>query len=278
MRRELGMFGALVVHVPGALASPTATSSGSRTRSTRCARSRCSGIYAIGSGFVIITGGIDLSVGSVVGLTGVIIAKISSQATGGGWPFAGARHHRRAGGGAAHRPRARGCSSPGSSCSRSSSRWAGCCSFAASRRPSSRAARSASAPRRCSSSPTAGSSCTAAIRCSPTRCSSSWRWSPSAPTCCTSRCSAATSTPSAATATRPSTRASTSSGSRRIDLRHLGRPRRRGRHLLRRLHRPDVAAGRRRLRALRDRGGRARRLLAARRRGHRPRHRHRRRR
>jgi ribose transport system permease protein len=42
------------------------------------------GIYAIGSGFVIITGGIDLSVGSVVGLTGVIIAKISSQATGGG--------------------------------------------------------------------------------------------------------------------------------------------------------------------------------------------------
>jgi ribose transport system permease protein len=42
------------------------------------------GIYAIGSGFVIIAGGIDLSVGSVVGLTGVIIARISSQATGGG--------------------------------------------------------------------------------------------------------------------------------------------------------------------------------------------------
>jgi len=41
------------------------------------------GIFAIGSGFVIITGGIDLSVGSVVGLTGVIIAKLSSQATGG---------------------------------------------------------------------------------------------------------------------------------------------------------------------------------------------------
>ena len=52
------------------------------------------------------------------------------------------------------------------------------------------------------------------------------------------------------------------------DLRHLRRPRRRRRRLLRRLHRPDVAAGRRRLRALRDRGGRARRLLAARRRGH----------
>ena len=42
------------------------------------------GIYSIGSGFVIITGGIDLSVGSVVGLTGVIIARVSSQATGGG--------------------------------------------------------------------------------------------------------------------------------------------------------------------------------------------------
>src|SRR3954451_21027849 len=41
------------------------------------------GIFAIGIGFVIITGGIDLSVGSVVGLTGVIIAKLSSQATGG---------------------------------------------------------------------------------------------------------------------------------------------------------------------------------------------------
>jgi ribose transport system permease protein len=42
------------------------------------------GIYSIGSGFGIITGGIDLSVGSVVGLTGVIIARVSSQATGGG--------------------------------------------------------------------------------------------------------------------------------------------------------------------------------------------------
>jgi ribose transport system permease protein len=41
------------------------------------------GIFAIGSAFVIITGGIDLSVGSLVGLTGVIIAKISSHETGG---------------------------------------------------------------------------------------------------------------------------------------------------------------------------------------------------
>jgi ribose transport system permease protein len=47
------------------------------------------GIYAIGSGFVIMAGGIDLSVGSVVGLTGVVIAKLSSHATGGsGHPLA----------------------------------------------------------------------------------------------------------------------------------------------------------------------------------------------
>jgi ribose transport system permease protein len=37
------------------------------------------GIYAIGIGFVIISGGIDLSIGSVIGLTGVIIAKMSSS-------------------------------------------------------------------------------------------------------------------------------------------------------------------------------------------------------
>jgi ribose transport system permease protein len=37
------------------------------------------GIFAIGISFVIVTGGIDLSVGSVIGLTGVLIAKISGQ-------------------------------------------------------------------------------------------------------------------------------------------------------------------------------------------------------
>jgi ribose transport system permease protein len=35
------------------------------------------GILAVGISFVIITGGIDLSIGSIVGLTGVIIAKVS---------------------------------------------------------------------------------------------------------------------------------------------------------------------------------------------------------
>jgi ribose transport system permease protein len=41
------------------------------------------GILSIGIAFVIITGGIDLSIGSVVGLTGVIIARLSSTETGG---------------------------------------------------------------------------------------------------------------------------------------------------------------------------------------------------
>jgi ribose transport system permease protein len=36
------------------------------------------GIFAIGMGFVIIPGGIDLSIGSVIGLTGVLVAKVSS--------------------------------------------------------------------------------------------------------------------------------------------------------------------------------------------------------
>ena len=46
------------------------------------------GIFAIGMGFVIISGGIDLSIGSVIGLTGVLIAKMSSpNAPGLGYPL-----------------------------------------------------------------------------------------------------------------------------------------------------------------------------------------------
>jgi len=46
------------------------------------------GIFAIGMSFVIISGGIDLSVGSVIGLTGVLIAKVSStNASGLGYPL-----------------------------------------------------------------------------------------------------------------------------------------------------------------------------------------------
>src|SRR5687768_9476243 len=46
------------------------------------------GIFSIGMAFVIITGGIDLSVGSIIGLTGVIIAWVSSPTVDGmGQPF-----------------------------------------------------------------------------------------------------------------------------------------------------------------------------------------------
>jgi ribose transport system permease protein len=41
------------------------------------------GTFAIGIGFVIITGGIDLSIGSIIGITGVLIAKLSSPSLGG---------------------------------------------------------------------------------------------------------------------------------------------------------------------------------------------------
>jgi ribose transport system permease protein len=40
------------------------------------------GILSVGMSFVIVTGGIDLSVGTLVGLTGVIIAKLSSHSEG----------------------------------------------------------------------------------------------------------------------------------------------------------------------------------------------------
>jgi ribose transport system permease protein len=40
------------------------------------------GIFAIGIGFVIVTGGIDLSIGSIVGLTGVVIAKLCTNEPG----------------------------------------------------------------------------------------------------------------------------------------------------------------------------------------------------
>ncbi len=82
MRRELGMFVALVVMCLALFISNPDFLGPSNAINTLRQISML-GIYALGIGFVIITGGIDLSVGSVVGLTGVIIAKLSSQATGG---------------------------------------------------------------------------------------------------------------------------------------------------------------------------------------------------
>ncbi len=83
MKRELGMGSALVV-ICLALFISNSDFLGQSNAVNTMRQISMLGIYAIGSGFVIIAGGIDLSVGSVVGLTGVIIARISSHATGGG--------------------------------------------------------------------------------------------------------------------------------------------------------------------------------------------------
>ncbi len=82
MRRELGMFVALVLMcLMLFISNPDFLGQSNAINTMR--QISMLGIYAIGVGFVIITGGIDLSVGSVVGLTGVIIAKLSSSSTGG---------------------------------------------------------------------------------------------------------------------------------------------------------------------------------------------------
>ena len=78
MRRELGMFVALVCMCAGLwLSNPDFLGHSNAINTTR--QISMLGIFAIGIGFVIITGGIDLSIGSVIGLTGVLIAKISSS-------------------------------------------------------------------------------------------------------------------------------------------------------------------------------------------------------
>src|SRR5438445_12754084 len=77
MRRELGMFVALIVMVLAlGWSNPSFVGRVNAVDTSR--QVSMLGIYAIGLAFVIITGGIDLSVGSVIGLTGVIIAKISA--------------------------------------------------------------------------------------------------------------------------------------------------------------------------------------------------------
>ena len=82
MRRELGMLVALVVMCAGLWFSNSDFLGQSNAINTTRQISMLA-IYTIGIGFVIITGGIDLSIGSVIGLTGVIIAKLSSESTGG---------------------------------------------------------------------------------------------------------------------------------------------------------------------------------------------------
>jgi ribose transport system permease protein len=86
-RREIGMFVALLLICFGLWASnPDFLGISNVVNTTR--QIGMLGILAVGISFVIITGGIDLSIGSIVGLTGVLIAKFSSNAEGGlGYPL-----------------------------------------------------------------------------------------------------------------------------------------------------------------------------------------------
>jgi ribose transport system permease protein len=82
MRRELGMGTALFFLCVGLWASNPDFLGHSNAVNTLRQVSML-GIFAIGIGCVIISGGVDLSIGSLVGLTGVIIAKLCSTQTGG---------------------------------------------------------------------------------------------------------------------------------------------------------------------------------------------------
>ena len=91
MRKELGMFCALIaLCVIIGISNNDFLSQANLTNTSR--QIAMLGIFAIGVSFVIITGGIDLSIGSVIGLTGVIIAKISApvaegMSSGAGYPI-----------------------------------------------------------------------------------------------------------------------------------------------------------------------------------------------
>jgi ribose transport system permease protein len=91
MRKELGMFCALIaLCVIIGISNHDFLSHANLTNTSR--QIAMLGIFAIGVSFVIITGGIDLSIGSVIGLTGVIIAKISApvaegMSSGAGYPI-----------------------------------------------------------------------------------------------------------------------------------------------------------------------------------------------
>jgi ribose transport system permease protein len=82
IRRELGMFVALAA-ICFTLWASNAQFLGISNIVNTTRQIGMLGILAVGISFVIVTGGIDLSVGSIVGLTGVIIAKVSSNDSGG---------------------------------------------------------------------------------------------------------------------------------------------------------------------------------------------------
>ena len=78
MRREISMFVALVLMcIALTISNPDFAGQSNAINTIR--QISMLGIFTIGIAFVIITGGIDLSIGSVIGLTGVLIAKISGS-------------------------------------------------------------------------------------------------------------------------------------------------------------------------------------------------------
>jgi ribose transport system permease protein len=81
MRREFGMSVALAVMCVALwISNPDFLGQSNAINTAR--QISMLGIYSIGMGFVVIAGGIDLSIGSVIGLTGVLIAKMSSGQAG----------------------------------------------------------------------------------------------------------------------------------------------------------------------------------------------------
>lgn len=80
MRKELGMLVALIV-MCGIIGVSNEDFYGESNTLNTTRQVAMLGIFAIGVSFVIITGGIDLSIGSIIGLSGVIIARISAPVT-----------------------------------------------------------------------------------------------------------------------------------------------------------------------------------------------------
>ena len=82
MRREAGMTGALFAMCLALwISNPDFLGQANSINVLR--QISMLGTFAIGIAFVIITGGIDLSVGSIIGLTGVLIAKLTAQGSDG---------------------------------------------------------------------------------------------------------------------------------------------------------------------------------------------------
>ena len=219
------------------------------------------GMFSLAQAFVIITGGIELSVGSIFALARRHLRRSRRQSR---RPLEPGAPHR-------HRPRhrdGRGAWLPGDArwaCSPSSSRCAGSHLSRRSRASTRKMRPPASLRPELSDARMADHRTHLRHSAQPRRLhrSSPSSWASS----CTARCSAAISSPSARTRRRRAIPASTPSGSSRRRLYHLLRPHSARRRLHRHVYALDLARlARQFLRALRDRRRGARRLLPARRR------------